>query len=262
MIKATFLFAAIAMSGVAPKPAAPAMAMWRIDCGQFDVDNIEGRGRAIMPVSCYLIRHGDDLVLFDAGLTDDLAGKTHRDTDQTISMGKTIAAQLKEIGIDPAKVGTLVISHYHGDHTGQANVVANARLLMGAGDVAYIAGREDKGPLKPWIEGQRPVEQVSADRDLFGDGTVRLLYTPGHTPGHLALLVKLPTKAFILTGDFVHFRDQLSSLDPPGNHVDKVRGKAEIERMTKLAADENATIVVGHEMKDIALLPTFPTAAK
>lgn len=72
----------------------------------------------------------------------------------------------------------------------------------------------------------------------------------------------MPTKALILSGDFVHFRDQLTSLEPSGNHVDKVRGKAEIKRMLKLAADENATIVVGHESTDIALLPPFPKAAE
>lgn len=184
MIKAALLLTAIAVSGAAPKPAKPAMAMWRLDCGQFDVDNIAERGRVVMPVSCYLIRHGNDLILFDAGLTDELAGKPQREPGQTISLRKTIGAQLAEIGVDPAKIGTLVISHYHDDHTGQAGTVPKAQLVMGAGDISKVRALKDRGPLKPWIEGPRPLEPISTDRDLFGDGTVRILFTPGHTPGH------------------------------------------------------------------------------
>ena len=133
---------------------------------------------------------------------------------------------------------------------------------MGGGDFEAFRAEPvaDQGALAPWIAGTRPAEPVSADRDLFGDGTVRVLYTPGHTPGHTSLLVKAGGKAFILTGDLVHNRDQLATLTPSGNHVDKVRGKAEIERVVKIAADEGATIIVGHDSRDIALLPAFPKA--
>jgi glyoxylase-like metal-dependent hydrolase (beta-lactamase superfamily II) len=236
--------------------------MWRLDCGLFDIDDLEGKGRVLMPVSCYLIRHDDQYVLFDAGLGSGLVAQPLRQNGQTLSLKRTIADQLKQIGVDPAKVGTLIVSHYHGDHHGQAEAVPNARLLMGAGDAQALRGEDDKGALGPWLESRRPVEEIGADRDLFGDGLVVVLHTPGHTLGHLSLLVRLGSAAFILTGDLVHSRDQLATRVPSGNHVDKVRGKAEIERMIALAEREKATIVVGHDQDDVALLPTFPKAAE
>jgi N-acyl homoserine lactone hydrolase len=247
-------------AALAPASETKPVALWRLDCGLFDIDDLEGKGRVLMPVSCYLIRHGDELVLFDAGLGDKLLGKPERQRGQTLTLSKTIPAQLAELGVDPAKVGTLIVSHYHGDHHGQAETVPNARLLIGAGDAAALRGEKDKGALTAWLEGKRPVEEIGADRDVFGDGQVVVLYTPGHTPGHLALLVKTGGKAFILSGDFVHDRDQLADRRPSGNHVDKVRGKAEIERVMALAAKEKAVIVVGHDQDDIALLPAFPKA--
>ena len=246
----------------AETPAAPPVKLWRLDCGLFDIDNLEGRGRVLMPVSCYLIRHGDQLVLFDAGLGTELLGRPERQKSQTLSLARTLAEQLASIGVEPADIRTLVVSHYHGDHHGQAETVKSARLLIGAGDAAALRGEDDKGALGPWLEGKRPVEGISADRDLFGDGRVVVLHTPGHTPGHLAMLVKPGDKAFILTGDLVHGRGQIAERKPSGNHVDKVRGKAEIERMIALADKEKAVIVVGHDQDDIRLLPAFPNSAQ
>jgi glyoxylase-like metal-dependent hydrolase (beta-lactamase superfamily II) len=254
--------AAISVAARAPLPAPPMLQMWRLDCGLFDIDDLEGKGRVLMPVSCYLIRHSDQYVLFDAGLEAGFAAKPQRQNGQTLSLKRTIADQLKQIGVDPAKVGTLIVSHYHGDHHGQVETLPNARLLIGKGDAEALRGEDDKGALKSWLEGQRPVDEISADRDLFGDGRVVVLHTPGHTPGHLSLLVRLSSKAFILTGDLVHSRDQLANRKPSGNHVDKVRGKAEIERLIALAEKEKATIIVGHDQDDVALLPTFPMPAE
>ena len=239
------------------------MALWRLDCGLFDIDDLEGKGRVLMPVSCYVIRHGDEYVLFDAGLRTALIGKSERQPEQTLSLKRSLADQLGEIGVDPAKIGTLIVSHYHGDHHEQSGTVPNARLLIGAGDLAVFRSAPPRErELNPWLDGKRPLEPVIADRDLFGDGRVKVLFTPGHTPGHLALLVKLDGRSVILTGDLVHNRDQLASVTPSGNHTDKLRGKAEIERVLAIAKAENAEIIVGHDQRDIAKLPAFPEAAK
>lgn len=242
--------------------AKPDMAMWRLDCGTFDIDNLEGRGRVIMPTSCYLIRHGEELILFDAGMESSLYGKPQRANEQTLRLDKTLKEQFAEMGVDPDKVSTLVVSHYHGDHHSQADLFPNAKLVVGAADAAALRGERDQGTLGPWLKGDRPVEEISADRDLIGDGSLRVLFTPGHTPGHLSMFVKLKGGNYILTGDLVHERRQLATREPSGNHVDKVRGKAEIERVIALAKAEHATIIVGHERDDVGLLPTFPKAAE
>ena len=241
--------------------AAP-MAMWRMDCGQFDIKDFLDRGPYAMPVSCYLIRHGNDYVMFDAGLDAELVGHPVEQETQTISLERSLKDQFAAIGVDPAKVGTLIVSHYHGDHHGQANLFPNAKLMIGAGDAAAMRSENDKGALAPWLDGQRPIEEVTADSKLTADGRLTVLFTPGHTPGHLSMLVKLDGGSYILTGDAVHVREQLTTLEPPGNHTDKVRGKAEIERLKAMAEREQAKIVVGHERGDIAMLPAFPKAAE
>lgn len=265
MTKAAALAAVLAslLIGCAtPQQTLPAMTLWRLDCGQFDIDNLEGRGRVLMPVSCYLIRRGDDLIMFDAGLDAGLEGRPQRRQGQTLSLARTLAEQLAQLGVDPAGVTTLIVSHYHGDHHGQAGLFANARLLIGAADAAALRSERDKGALAPWLDGRRPVEEIAGDRDLFGDGRVIALFTPGHTPGHLSLLVKLDGPSYVLTGDLVHMRSQLATGEPSGNHVDKVRGKAEIHRVIALAERTRAVIVIGHEGQDLGLLPVSPATVQ
>jgi glyoxylase-like metal-dependent hydrolase (beta-lactamase superfamily II) len=260
-VLATLLAAAAAACAHVPT-VNRATAMWRLDCGRFQIDNLGGRQDVSMPVSCYLIRSGDQVILFDAGLEASLFGRPQREEGQTLHLDRRLVDQLGAIGIDPAEVTTLIVSHHHGDHHGQADLFPNARLLMGAGDVAVLRSESDKGGHASWLNGDRPIEQISADRDLTGDGRLVVLFTPGHTPGHLSMLVKLARSSYILTGDLVHSRDQLTTRKPSGNHVDKVRGKAEIERVIALAEANKATIVVGHDSADIALLPSFPKAAE
>ena len=253
----------MAASGCVHQPVShPAMAMWRMDCGTFDIDNLEGQGRVIMPTSCYLIRHDDDYLMFDAGMEASLYGKPVRDEAQTLRLDHTLAEQFATLGVDPAKVGTLIVSHYHGDHHSQAGQFPNARLVIGAADAAALRKESDKGALAPWLDGKRPVTEVSADRDLTGDGRLTVLFTPGHTPGHLSLLVRLTDASYILSGDLVHQHRQLEHAEPSGNHVDKVRGKTEIERVKALANGIGARIIVGHDAGNIDLLPAFPKAAE
>jgi hypothetical protein len=73
-------------------------------------------------------------------------------------------------------------------------------------------------------------------------------------------LVRLQSGTVLLTGDAVHFRSQLESRRPSGNHVDKVRGVQSIDRMLSLEKSEPARIVVQHEPEDVALLPKFPSS--
>lgn len=259
LISASFLAGCTTLGAKQPSQ----MAMWRLDCGSFDIENLEGRGHVVMPTSCYLIRHGNDYLMFDAGLDTGLIGHPDVQTTQTVSLDRSMADQFAAIGIDPAKVTTLVVSHYHGDHTGQASLFPNAKLVIGAGDAAVLRKESDHGgTLAPWLTGERRVEEISADRNLTSNGKLKVLFTPGHTPGHLSLLVRLAGGNYILTGDLVHERRQLASREPSGNHVDKVRGKAEIERVIALATAEHAMIVVGHERDDVGLLPAFPKAAE
>jgi len=89
-----------------------------------------------------------------------------------------------------------------------------------------------------------------------------MLNTPGHTPGHHALLVKLPTMgAVILSGDFVHFNENYVGVGVPFFNADRAQTVASIERIKQLAANLKATIIIQHDKRDIEKLPAFPAAA-
>jgi glyoxylase-like metal-dependent hydrolase (beta-lactamase superfamily II) len=98
---------------------------------------------------------------------------------------------------------------------------------------------------------------------VFGDGSVIVLRTPGHTPGHQSLLVRLPQMGnVIITGDAVHFRENWDSEGVPAFNYDRAQTVASLERLKKLAANLHATVIIQHDARDIEKLPVFPAMAK
>ena len=94
-------------------------------------------------------------------------------------------------------------------------------------------------------------------------GTVIMLTTPGHTPGHHSLLVKLPQMGnVIITGDAAHFRENYDSDGVPSFNYDRSQTIASLERLKKIAANLNATVIIQHDLRDVEKLPVFPASAK
>jgi len=98
---------------------------------------------------------------------------------------------------------------------------------------------------------------------VFGDGSVIVLWTPGHTPGHSSLLVRLKEMGpVLLSGDAAHFRENYDSNGVPSFNFDRAATVASIERMKQIVANLKAIVVIQHDMRDIGKLPAFPAAAK
>ena len=90
-----------------------------------------------------------------------------------------------------------------------------------------------------------------------------MLRTPGHTPGHSSLLVKLAGMGpVIITGDAVHFRENFDTDGVPAFNFDRSQTVASIERLKKIAANLKATIIIQHDARDVEKLPAFPAFAK
>jgi glyoxylase-like metal-dependent hydrolase (beta-lactamase superfamily II) len=90
-----------------------------------------------------------------------------------------------------------------------------------------------------------------------------MLYTPGHTPGHHSLLVKLPQKgAVVLVGDLAHFHENYETNGVPTFNTDRAQTLASLERIKKIAAGAKATVILQHDPRDLDKLPVFPAAAK
>jgi len=104
---------------------------------------------------------------------------------------------------------------------------------------------------------------VPLDKDVFGDGSVIMLYTPGYTPGHHSLLVKLPqTGAVLITGDLAPFHENYDSNGVPTFNFDRAQTLASLDRFKKIAAGTKATVVIQHDARDVDKLPALPAAAK
>jgi N-acyl homoserine lactone hydrolase len=104
---------------------------------------------------------------------------------------------------------------------------------------------------------------VPLDKDVFGDGSVIMLYTPGHTPGHHSLLVKLPQMgAVLISGDLAHFRENYETNGVPTFNTDRAQTLASLDRIKKIVAGAKATVIIQHDARDLDKLPVFPASAK
>ncbi len=282
MLKKWSLAAAamVALTGFQAPPAAkPAaeISLWRLDCGTFLIKDFgaffsdtfaykAGQAKDIAS-SCYLIRHGDRYMLWDAGVPAAMAEKPAENAAQRISLNRTVLDQLKQIGVRPEQIEIIGISHYHFDHTGQAANFPKAKLVMGKGDLQALRMKPtppglQTEPLKPWLEGGAPLVEADGDVDIFHDGRVVMLDMPGHTPGHNSLLVKLASGNVLLTGDLYHFTEQVAIKGVPPFNTDRADTLASMDRFDKLARNLQAKVIIQHEPADIAKLPRFPQAAR
>jgi glyoxylase-like metal-dependent hydrolase (beta-lactamase superfamily II) len=98
------------------------------------------------------------------------------------------------------------------------------------------------------FKAEHPVTKLQGDHDIFGDGSATIISTPGHTPGHQSLLVKLPrTGAIVLSGDAVHFRSNWENRGVPANNTDKERTLASMQCIADVMAKENAQLWINHD---------------
>jgi glyoxylase-like metal-dependent hydrolase (beta-lactamase superfamily II) len=209
--------------------------------------------------SCYVIRHGADVMVWDTGY---LPGSVPSATN------KPLADLLKQIDVNPDDVKHVGISHFHADHTGQLGALKNATLLIGKGDWDGVtanppmAGANAKG-FAEWIAEKRKVEPLTGDKDVYGDGSVMVLRAPGHTPGHSILLVRLKEKGpVLLSGDAVHFIENYTGFGVPGFNFDRAQTVASIQRMQEIQKNLKAMVIIQHDPRDIDKLPAFPAAAR
>ncbi|HEV2043897.1 MAG TPA: N-acyl homoserine lactonase family protein, partial [Sphingomicrobium sp.] len=251
------LAAAVAITAGASAQTRPAAAakisLTRLDCGSIQVSDFdvfsdaylyEGKPKSLT-ASCYLIRHGDRILLWDTGVDGALAGRpAASEWVFTISLNERIVDQLAKLKLRPADINFVGISHYHDDHTGQAADFPGATLLMGKGDWDAVKGRPPTAArFKPWIEGGGKVEPVTGDKDVFGDKKVMILDMPGHTPGHKALLVRLASGPVLLTGDLYHATEQVANRGVPSFNTNRADTLASFDRFQAIARSLKAKVI-------------------
>ena len=262
-------FAALAHADDAP----PAIRLYVLDCGRLDIRDmsmfddsgaLDGKP-GTMSVPCFLIRHPKGDLLWDAGLGDAIAdrpGGVELAPGIRATVRAKLVDQLAALGLKPADIDYLAFSHWHEDHTGNANLFGKATWILQRRELAAATGHapppfESLAPVAAWRDARKRI--IDGDADVFGDGSVRILLMPGHTPGHQVLEIHLPhAGTVLLAGDLYHSRENREFRRVPRINTDRAQTLASMRRFEASAAREHARVVIPHDPRDVAALPRFP----
>lgn len=231
-----------------------------LDCGWLRTQErtlVDGGSTEVssIPVPAWLIRHRDGVVVFDAGLHPALAngpetlGRLAKLFAPELAPGGTIGARLAEHQIDPAGPLTVVVSHCHFDHVGGLCELPNARLVVQRDEWTAATARESAGSGgydRSLYDLGHDVLPVDGVHDLFGDGTVTTMPTPGHTCGHQSLRVVTAEGPTILTGDACYFLHTLDDEALPPFAFDLEQQRRSLARL-RAERDRGTRIVPGHD---------------
>jgi N-acyl homoserine lactone hydrolase len=246
--------------------------LYVLDCGQGHA-NDESRwtvgvnvGKPIdISVSCYLIHHADAYFLWDTGISDAVASMpdgwypaNNPATDIHWKRAKTLESQLAAIGVKPADIKLVGISHTHPDHIGNAELFPAVPFLIQKAEFDFYFAPGKAGIAKPpsdtrpTFSREHPVNLVTEDQDVFGDGSVMIIYTPGHTPGHQSCLVHLSKTGWILlSGDAVHLQENWDNRRIPYFATmpaeQRLQTQLSMQRMADLISFYHAQLWINHE---------------
>jgi glyoxylase-like metal-dependent hydrolase (beta-lactamase superfamily II) len=281
-VPALAMFATLALMpftapGQQKKPAAPkSVRLYILDCG-----DITGVGEAQfgfkqgqladshMITPCYLIVHPRGTMVWDTGEIPDADFKGNPTKQDAFTVTRPLLPQLAALGYTPADINYLALSHYHGDHVANANAFPGSTWIVEEVERnAMFAKPNGKGKADVTapdptfygkLEHSKTILLHGEDHDVFGDGTVVIKFTPGHTPGHQSLFLKFAkTGPVVLSGDLYHYPEERSMGLVPAFDVnaDQTRkSRADLEAFIKKSG---AQLWIQHGTADNAKLKKAP----
>jgi N-acyl homoserine lactone hydrolase len=242
------------------RPAPPkSPRIYVFDCGEIQGLGVElfGFKPGEVPmrdfvVSCYLITHPRGALMFDVGVIPDSQVKAGKGADGKSSVKRPLLEQLAEVGYAPADVNYLAMSHYHSDHTANANAFAGSTWLVRKNDRDFMFDDKAKGIINPShyseLKHSKTTVITGPEHDVFGDGTVVLKAAEGHTPGHQVLYVKLArTGPVLIAGDLYHYPEERTMNRFPSFEFDKDRSAAARKEIDTFLAKTKAQMWIVHD---------------
>jgi glyoxylase-like metal-dependent hydrolase (beta-lactamase superfamily II) len=245
--------------------------LYVFDCGllnfeSLEIFNLKDDESAVRQlfVPCYLVEHPGGRLLWDGGLPKTIADAEDpvviEGAGATMLYDRWLVDQLADMGITAADISHVAYSHLHFDHVGAANAFVETNVIMQQREWDAAFGKEVEYVDTTLFEGlrQTKVTFIDGDYDVFGDGSVKLIYTPGHTPGHQVLLVTLKnTGKILLSGDLYHTRANRRLRRVPTFNHDAAQTVASMEKVEQLLTEIGATLWIEH---DKALADTLKKA--
>jgi N-acyl homoserine lactone hydrolase len=237
----------------------------------------EGEVQSVpLSIAAYLVVHPRGVLLWDAGAIADEervspdAGIEQRvlradGAERVVTLGPTLAGQLQASGYMPGDVTHLALSHYHWDHTANANTFAHATWLVRQADRDAMFAAEPPGAARPTtytaLKNARSLIVTLDEHDVFGDGTVILKSAPGHSEGHQVLYVKLAqTGGTMLSGDLYHYPEERTLGRLPTTEVSEEQTAASRREVERFLAARGAQLWIQHDLighRKLRKVPAF-----
>jgi N-acyl homoserine lactone hydrolase len=255
--------------------------LYAFDCGRIDFKDMglfsdtgeyDGKSGSLVD-PCFLIRHPKGNLLWDTGLGDALLGRNDPANDDgvTLRVQVRLLDQLASIGIAPSNVNYVAFSHFHLDHTGNANAFIASTWILNQTELNWALAT----PTPPVVDPKSfsayktvRTQMINGDLDVFHDGSVRILKAPGHTPGHQVLLLRLAKSgSVLLSGDLYHQRSDRPRTGENAGRVmlintSRADSLASIARIETIITNTHARLIIQHDRDDFKLLPVSPAYLK
>ena len=183
-------------------------------------------------------------------------------------LDKSITDQLAAIGLKTSDITYVALSNTHGDHIGNVNLFPNSTVLMQRAEYEWIGSPDGpnhnvnqlKALARKLLDAPIHLKLLEGDTDVFGDGSVTLVSTLGHTPGHQSLLVHLKNSGFIiLSGDVVHLQENFEKNTVPSLNTDQAASIASMARIRQMMATYQAKLFINHDKAQSDTLKQLPS---
>ena len=252
----------------AQQPQPPqSLRLYVLDCGIITPPNVDNYGLKAnevadtrMVTSCFLIAHPRGSLMWDTGEIPDAAFKDGVSPQKlnTFTVDRPLLPQLAAIGYTPGNITYMALSHYHADHVANASLFAGSTWIVQKGDrdqilaprpaVSPAVGRVPDAKFFEGLANSKTVLLNGEDHDVFGDGTVVIKSTPGHTPGHQSLFLKLPnTGRVLLVGDLYHYPEEITYKKIPSFDTNKEQTAKSRTMIEEFVRQNRAQLWIQHD---------------
>jgi N-acyl homoserine lactone hydrolase len=278
--KALAVLAALAIVLVCSTHAQTSIRLYVFDGGVLESDPARYRltkedvGTTQLSVAAYLIVHPKGVLLWDTGAVPDESWKPTGSSvqqrlvlpdgqERRVTIRTSLAAQLTASGYSPARVTHLALSHYHWDHTANANAFARATWLVRQSERDAMFADKPLGTATPMtysaLKTSKTIIETADEHDVFGDGVVILKSAPGHTPGHQVLYVKLAkTGGVVLSGDLYHYPQERTMNRLPTFEFNEEQTRAARKAVEDLLGRTKSQLWIQHDFNAHAKLKKAP----
>jgi N-acyl homoserine lactone hydrolase len=264
--------AAVPQSTLAAAPAR--LRLYVLDCGTiapmdpklfgFKPGEVQREVPFVTP--CYLIVHPKGTLIWDVGQVPDK--DIPDDGTEVVLQGllkskHRLAPQLAALGYQPRDITFVAMSHYHIDHTANANMFAGSTWIVQQAEYDAMFGDAKHDIQSPEtyaeLKGAKRITLHNEDHDVFGDGTVIIKTAPGHTPGHQMLFLKLAHFGpLLLAGDLYHLPEERTLDRVPTFDFDPAMTRQTRRKVDEFLHSTGATLWIQHDPPTYARLKKAP----